>query len=282
MPHGDIVLKLTPDELQAAKKMPKVFIAGWLVFGFLMAVARAYTVGNPYLMVLTFCMECSTTPVLGCVLFALALECTFAKKEVILAKDAISTQTLDCESYKLTASNVQKRSEFWTTTLFLLASVALYCTVGLVMSQRFMYGKTGVFHTGDDDIVSTVELDIIIATELMKEAMVLFMMMQLVLEVNVEADSIISALLAKAWGEASSAREVTRAHLLFLATTEEQHSDGEATTWWNYFTRQKSVGRISFYLLGVRISRELFVGLFSSLILGIVHSLSKELSEDAI
>jgi hypothetical protein len=150
--------------------------------------------------------------VLGALLFALALECALAKKEVRLAKRAAETRALNCEGYKRVQASVFQRSCKWKHTLFFLAGIALYCTVGLIMSQAFIYGKTEVFHTGDDDVVSTVEIDIIIGTELIKEAQLLFMMMQFVMEVNKEADTIISTLLVATWGESSSSARDHRSH----------------------------------------------------------------------
>jgi len=278
--NGDERLNLTLDELNAVKKVPINFITGWLLFGVLMAAARAYTTGSMFLALLIFCAECSTTPVLGALLFALALECALAKKEVRLAKRAAETRALNCEGYKRVQASVFQRSCKWKHTLFFLAGIALYCTVGLIMSQAFIYGKTEVFHTGDDDVVSTVEIDIIIGTELIKEAQLLFMMMQFVMEVNKEADTIISTLLVATWGESSSSSEVTRAHLLLLATTDPMQIDGDGS--WQellgtLLSQKPSVGRISFELLGVRITRRIIFGLLISVLIGILNSIKNEL-----
>ena len=259
---------LSPNELRRIKMIPKYFILLWLVFAFIIAVSRVITTGMPYLFLLTFCMESSTTSILGCMLYALAYECAIAKKATWHIADLARKQTLDCEQYKKAASGVLKQSEKWKGSLFFLSIVALYCTAGIVVSISFLYGKSSIFHTGDDDIVSTIELDIIIITELIKETVVLFLMMQLVMEVNSGADAVVTVLLSNPWGEAMAAAEITRSHLLWLSTSYPVTLSSESS-WWGFLFDTGEVGRISFFLLGVRVSRPVMLGLFLSIIFGV-------------
>jgi len=233
----------------------------------------------------TFCIENATTPILGAVLLAFSIDTRLAKNDVKYALDAAKDRSLTIEMYQDVRLLVKKRERRWRSSSYRLLFVALYCTVGLVFSLGYIVQdqsrNSAVDDDNNDDTLgiffsnsksSDILLDVIIASELGKESILLFVFLFLVMGVNDTADSITSVLIAGRWGEPSDPAEVVRAHLIFLNTVYST-TPSKLESWFNFFT--KSIKRpISFVLMGVRITREFVVAALVSLLLAMSNSLS--------
>jgi hypothetical protein len=126
-----------------------LYIAVWLVTGLLVTAAVAASTGEVVAVIAVFFLSSSTTPVLGAVLLALSFEMALARGKVKVLAEACREKRLTRADYLAVSSYVQKRSLRWQLHLNALASIAVYCTLGLVVLLRF--GVSLVRSGGEDD-----------------------------------------------------------------------------------------------------------------------------------
>mmetsp|Transcript_13375 Transcript_13375/g.15923 ORF Transcript_13375/g.15923 Transcript_13375/m.15923 type:complete len:445 (-) Transcript_13375:181-1515(-) len=266
-------------------KVPTMFISLWLILGIFFSLSRAYVTGRFLPCLFTFCIENSTTPILGSVLLALTIETRLAKNEIDMISECAIDRSLTCEMYLDIKDSIKKRSQRWKKSLYILSFTALYCTIGFIVTLGYLWDDQnnknknkddddtlGIFYS--DSRSSDILLDIIVASELAKEVALLFIFLFLVMGINDRADSITSILLNSKWGESNDPQEVVRAHLLFLNTTYAPPPE-KLNSWYNFFTFSDSKP-ISFSVFGVRVSRRLVVAAVISLFLGLANAFSRE------
>mmetsp|Transcript_41850 Transcript_41850/g.77483 ORF Transcript_41850/g.77483 Transcript_41850/m.77483 type:complete len:213 (+) Transcript_41850:2-640(+) len=180
---------------------------------------------------------------------------------------------------------VQNRSLRWQIHLNGLASIAVYCTLGLVVLLRFgvalVRSGTGAGGSGDDidddefqndDGGSTggdgggsdnAQYGVYLMAVLGKETCLVFFLLFLVMGVNDNADSIITVLIVEPWGALGSAEEAARLDLLFLATTFAVKPEA-VVSWWAYMITPRT-RPISFRVCTLRITRDFFLAASVSL-----------------
>jgi hypothetical protein len=192
--------RVTEADIRSATSLSIYFIGISLGFGVISATVRYFKTGSAFISIMDFGMECSTSPVLGAVLLALSLETCLAKKEVQTLIRSAYDQTLTKRDYTDVSELIRKRSKRWTLTLATLVSIAIWNSIGLVVSLEYTVGKVNIFHHGDDDLASEVQVDILIFVALIKESILLFLIIFLIMGINDAADSITSILVDNEWG----------------------------------------------------------------------------------
>lgn len=153
-----------------------------------------------------------------------------------------------------------------------------------------------IFHHGDDDVASEIQVDVLIFIALIKESVLLFLFLFLIMGINDDADSITSILLEKEWGNIDDIenenddgvtmtnvherkrrneemKELRRCQLVLLTTTYAVKPEA-LKSWYSYLTFSKTKP-ISFTVCGLRITRSIALGMLISFLLGLMNALYK-------
>jgi len=259
---------LDQNDVSAAKLLSTAFFVFWMTAGLAAGISRGITTGIFMLFLYDTLVACGSTPVLSSALFLLAIETTLAVKEVRLVQRAAQDKSLTRGRYNDISVRIKQRQRRWGVPLKVVAGVAFYNLLGFIFTYLYILRvKNDIFHHKGDpnSTANRVEVDTIVAVMLFKGVFLFFAFMLLVMRVNDKADSVVSVLMEKRWGEHGSASEAERLELLFLSTTYAITPEA-LNSWWSYFT-EPQLEPISFYLSGVRVTRRLALGIGLSVIL---------------
>jgi hypothetical protein len=186
-------------EIRSATKLSIYFIGCSMGGAILGAVLRYVKTNSLFDALIDLCMDCAVSPILGCVLLSLSLETCIAKKEVLTVVNAARDATLTRKQYLDISFIIRKRALRWTKTLGVLTLVAVYNSVGLIVSIHYTFGKENIFHHGDDDMISEVEIDYLVFIGLIQQTILLLIVLFMVMGINDTADSVTSILVENEW-----------------------------------------------------------------------------------
>jgi hypothetical protein len=261
------------EQMRGAVVIFGVYVVMWITAGLAVSVwlvASGRTVGNyPYITVPYSAVKWVTIlpiiPALGATLLVLGIETTHATNTVKRLLQAAENKTLTRSMYTTARDRIKERSSCWKWSLGLLAVVALFNTIGLII----------ILHSpnldGSSGIANRIAEDIEHVNKLGKETALLFTILILVVPVNNYADSIITVLNNEPWGELGSKEENARLDLLHLATVYSITPEAAASAWKSLTAPMCKP--ISFRVCGVRPARGVFGAAVISLAGSVVGSL---------
>ena len=204
-----------------------------------------------------------TVPVLGATLLVLGIETAHASNTIEALLQAARDKTLNRSMYETARDRIHARSKSWAKSLGLLAAVALYNTIGLIV----------VLHSPQFDPFydNRIVEDIYHVANCGKEVALLFTILALAVQVNVRADAIATVLHSAPWGEPGSKEESRRQDLLWLSTSH-LVAPSAADSVWAFFMATDSKP-ITFQVCGIRPTRDLLRAAVVSLVGGVGGSL---------
>ena len=205
-------------------------------------------------------------PALGATLLVLGMETAHATNTIKGLLQAAENKTLTRSMYTTARDRIYERSTSWKWSLGLLAVVALYNTIGLII----------ILHSPQlDDMGTTIQdriqEDLVHVVLLGKETALLFTILMLVVQVNNYADSITTVLNNEPWGELGSKEENARLDLLHLTTEYSITPEAAASMWKSFTTPTRKP--ISFRVCAIRPARNEFTAAVISLVGSVVGSL---------
>jgi hypothetical protein len=210
-----------------------------------------------------------TVPILGAFALVLGIETNIITNIIDTLLVAAREKTLTRTAYMDAREAIRERYLSWNRPLGLLALVAIYSTVGLLI----------LLHDGNYDkfisVDKTYTADVTYLVVLGKETALLLMILVRVVPVNDHADAITTLLNSAPWGDPGSKLDHVRLDLLFLTTTYSVKPKALSSVW-SYFTTPRN-GPVSFRVCGVRPDRNWFVATLIALVSTTVGSLARQL-----
>lgn len=265
------------EDMSAAKKLFSAFFILNFIAAFTLASIKVSVSISFGLFGIIFLECCGATVVLGGVLLVLTIETTLAKKEVAQLLEAAQQCRLTRSIYADGVKSIKLRSDRWQWPLNSLAFVACYCSLCLIYVQTIIYKngriQTDLFSNRDDDDIAGIEINIEIIVVLMKETLLLFIIMYLIMGINDEADAITAELLESTWGPPGSPHDCARLDLLFTSTTQAAPIKA-VKSWYTYFSVSK-VRPVSFDVLYFRITRDQVLVVAFSLFLAMINVINR-------
>ena len=266
---------LPPEQLKGVVKTSGGYIVVWLTFGLVLYEWRAasgalkgfYFYGVISAATIEWIHFICIVPALGATLLVLGMETTHATNTIKGLLQAAENKTLTRSMYTTARDRIYGRSTSWKWSLGLLAVIALFNTIGLIIILHspqldVFFGTT---------IQDRIQEDLLFVVFLGKETALLFTILMLVVQVNNYADSITTVLNNEPWGELGSKEENARLDLLHLTTEYSITPEAAASMWKSFTTPTRKP--ISFRVCAIRPARNEFTAAVISLVGSVVGSL---------
>ena len=262
---------LPPEQLKDVIRMSGTFIVIWLLIGVGMYAWTTATgqLGTFFIFdaipifFFDWTLIIPLVPALGAMLLVLGMETAHAINTTKGLLQAAENKTLTRSMYTTARDRIYGRSRSWKWSLGVLAAVALYNTIALII----------VLHTPsiDANFSNRFQEDIWHVCFLGKETALLFLILVLVVRVNNYADAITTVLNKESWGAPGSKEEVVRLDLLHLTTVNSITPEAAGSMWKSITTATHRP--ISFRVCGIRPARDVFLAALISLVGSVAGSL---------
>ena len=191
----------------------------------------------------------------------LGIDTKHATNAIEALQQAARDKTLTRRMYVHARDRIRKRSGSWTWSLGILAIVALYNSIGLIIGE----------HKGLSSLSDSSPFFLVLYMG--KEVVLLIMLLAMVVRVNDSADAITTILNRQPWGEPGTKEESTRQDLLMLALCSSVTPEA-ALSMWKRIVAPKSEG-ITFRICGLKPTgawaAASVISLALSVLSGVVH-----------